>query len=85
MPPTGGTTGRKNIELKGQLWFWNRQNKLGIVFNSSTAFHLPDGADRSPDAAWVYSREMGKFNPRTARLLSSSKSRFCHRIALKNR
>jgi Uma2 family endonuclease len=62
MPPTGGNTGRKNIELEGQLWFWNRQNKLGIVFNSSTAFHLRSGADpladlpsavRSPDAAWV--------------------------------
>lgn len=53
MPPTGGNTGRKNIELEGQLWFWNRQNQLGIVSNSSTAFHLANGADRSPDAAWV--------------------------------
>jgi Uma2 family endonuclease len=63
MPPTGGTTGKKNIELEGQLWLWNRQNKLGIVFNSSTAFHLPNGADRSPDAAWVLKERWDNLTP----------------------
>ncbi|PSF35536.1 hypothetical protein C7H19_16110 [Aphanothece hegewaldii CCALA 016] len=63
MPPTGGTTGRKNIEIEGQLWLWNRQNKLGIVFNSSTAFHLPNGADRSPDAAWVLKERWDNLTP----------------------
>lgn len=53
MAPTGGTTGNKNLDIEGQLWFWNRQRKLGKTFNSSTGFHLPNGADRSPDAAWV--------------------------------
>ncbi|WP_373524727.1 Uma2 family endonuclease [Nostoc sp.] len=53
MAPTGGTTGNKNLDIEGQLWFWNRQTKLGKTFNSSTGFHLPNGADRSPDAAWV--------------------------------
>ena len=53
MPPTGGQIGKRNIDLEGQLWFWNRQTKLGVVFNSSTAFQLPNGANRSPDAAWV--------------------------------
>ncbi|MGH8001726.1 MAG: Uma2 family endonuclease [Brasilonema sp.] len=53
MPPTGGNTGKRNIDIEGQLWFWNRQSKLGIAFNSSTAFRLPNGAERSPDAAWV--------------------------------
>lgn len=32
---------------------WNRQTKLGKVFDSSTAFKLPNGAIRSPDVAWV--------------------------------
>lgn len=41
MPPTGGNTGRKNLEIEGQLWLWNRQTRLGIVFNSSTGFYLP--------------------------------------------
>lgn len=53
MPPTGSDTGNRNADLQGQLWLWNRQSKLGVVFDSSTGFHLPNGADRSPDAAWV--------------------------------
>ena len=53
MPPTGGNTGRQNIDLCFQLEAWNRKAKLGIVFDSSTAFHLTNGANRSPDAAWV--------------------------------
>ena len=52
-PPTGGETGYRNLDIEGQLWFWNRQTRLGKAFNSSTGFHLPNGADRSPDAAWV--------------------------------
>ncbi|BAZ30457.1 hypothetical protein NIES4074_29170 [Cylindrospermum sp. NIES-4074] len=53
IPPTGSNSGNKNLDLEGQLWLWNRQTKLGKAFNSSTGFHLPNGADRSPDAAWV--------------------------------
>lgn len=53
MPPAGGETGNRNAGLTAQLWVWNEQNKLGIVFDSSTGFKLPNGADRSPDAAWV--------------------------------
>jgi Uma2 family endonuclease len=53
MPPTGSNTGKRNIDVEGQLWLWNRQTKLGVVFDSSTGFHLPNGADRSPDASWV--------------------------------
>ena len=53
MPPTGGVTGNRNLDIEGQLWLWNRQTKLGKAFNSSTGFHLPSGADRSPDAAWI--------------------------------
>jgi Uma2 family endonuclease len=53
MAPTGGQTGNKNVELAGQLWAWNREMGLGKVFDSSTGFKLPNGADRSPDASWV--------------------------------
>lgn len=53
MPPTGSETGNCNLDIEGQLWLWNRQSKLGKAFNSSTGFHLPNGADRSPDASWV--------------------------------
>lgn len=53
MPPTGSETGKRNLDIEGQLWLWNRQTKLGVAFNSSSGFHLPNGADRSPDASWV--------------------------------
>ncbi len=53
MPPTGGETGERNLDIEGQIWLWNRQNRLGRAFNSSTGFKLPNGATRSPDASWV--------------------------------
>ena len=53
MPPTGSETGNKNFDISGQIWLWNRQSKLGVAFDSSSGFHLPNGADRSPDAAWI--------------------------------
>lgn len=53
MPPTGGETGRSNSAVNAQVWLWNNQNQLGEVFDSSTGFSLPSGADRSPDASWV--------------------------------
>jgi Uma2 family endonuclease len=53
MPPTGSDTGKINFDIAGQLWLWNRQTKLGVAFDSSTGFHLPNGSDRSPDAAWL--------------------------------
>jgi Uma2 family endonuclease len=53
MPPTGGETGRQNAQLTAQLVLWNDRTNLGEAFDSSTGFKLPNGADRSPDAAWV--------------------------------
>lgn len=53
MPPTGGTTGNRNSRLNQQLGNWADQDGTGLVFDSSTGFKLPNGADRSPDAAWV--------------------------------
>jgi len=53
MPPTGSETGNRNIDLSYQLQGWSRQNNLGLAFDSSTGFKLPNGANRSPDAAWV--------------------------------
>lgn len=53
MPPTGGETGKQNSAINAQLWFWNEQTQLGEVFDSSTGFTLPNGADLSPDVAWI--------------------------------
>jgi len=53
MPPAGSETGKRNLSIGGQIWLWNRQNNLGVVFDSSAGFMLPNGATRSPDAAWL--------------------------------
>ena len=53
MSPTGGETGKKNAELIAEFCIWNRQQKQGIVFDSSTAFKFPNGAIRSPDVSWI--------------------------------
>lgn len=51
--PIGGAGGNQEADLITDLTLWNRQTKLGKVFSSSTIFHFPNGADRSPDVAWV--------------------------------
>jgi Uma2 family endonuclease len=53
MPPAGGDTGIKNSELNRQLANWAIADGTGRVFDSSSGFKLPNGAERSPDAAWV--------------------------------
>ena len=53
MPPTGGEAGSQNAELTFQVQAWTRQDQTGVAFDSSTGFKLPNGATRSPDAAWV--------------------------------
>ncbi|QDZ40723.1 Uma2 family endonuclease [Euhalothece natronophila Z-M001] len=53
MSPTGGETSAWNAELIIDLGVWNRQTGLGKTFDSSGGFSLPNGAQRSPDAAWI--------------------------------
>ncbi|QJB46608.1 Uma2 family endonuclease [Dolichospermum flos-aquae] len=63
MSPTGGETGDRNLELGGQVWFWNRQNGLGKAFDSSTGFKLPNGATRSPDVSWIKMERWNALTP----------------------
>ncbi|SRR6266536_1510120 len=53
MTPAGGRTGNRNAEITLQLQQWAKRNGQGVAFDSSTGFRLPNGATRSPDAAWV--------------------------------
>ena len=53
MSPTGGETGIRNFDIIGQFWAWNNSYQLGYCFDSSTCFKLPNGANRSPDVAFV--------------------------------
>ena len=59
----GGETGKRNTDLIVQIGIWNGQTKLGEVFDSSTGYKLPNGANRygsrnpleSPDVSWIAS------------------------------
>ena len=53
MAPTAGETGRRNAKLTQHLANWADIDSSGLVFDSSTGFVLPNGAMRSPDAAWL--------------------------------
>ncbi len=53
MSPTGSETDERNFDLIGQLWIWTKQNGTGVGFGSSGGFTLPNGAIKSPDAAWI--------------------------------
>lgn len=65
--PVGGEGGKREAELIIDLGIWNRQAKLGIVFSSSAGFKLPNGADRSPDAAWVRQARWDALTPQQQR------------------
>ena len=72
MPPTYPWTGKQNFGLIAQLGAWIELTGLGIGFDSSTGFTLPNGAVRSPDASWISSdrwealtdnQKQGEFSP----------------------
>lgn len=55
MPPAFSDTGNRNFKAALQLGVWAEQDRTGEGFDSSTGFTLPNGATRSPDAAWIRS------------------------------
>lgn len=63
MPPTGGETGNRNFELSAEFAIWNRQYRLGVCFDSSTCFKLPNDADRSPDVSWIKQERWDTLTP----------------------
>ena len=69
MAPTGGETGARSGLLLVALSRWAREDGTGVAFDSSTGFELPNGAVRSPDAAWV-------LRGRLSRLPAEDKERF---------
>jgi Uma2 family endonuclease len=52
-PPAGGETGKQNFNLTGAFYGWVKSDRTGEAFDSSTGFILPNGAERSPDLAWI--------------------------------
>ncbi len=69
MAPTGGDSSDKNAEIAYQLRRWAKRDGTGRTFDSSGGFRLPNGAVRSPDAAWIA-------NARLATLTDEQRERF---------
>lgn len=71
MPPTKTLTGARNLKILVQLGNWADRDGRGIATDSSTGFVLPNGARRSPDAAWTSKVEI-------AQLTRQSREGFWH-------
>lgn len=57
---TGGKTGMLNAIITYWLMHCHLSTTLGFVFDSSTAFRLPNTSVRSPDTAWVSAERWGR-------------------------
>jgi Uma2 family endonuclease len=55
MAPTFSISGQRNGELFGQVWYWNKQTKLGRIFDSSSGYDFTaiGGGKLSPDVSWI--------------------------------
>lgn len=53
MSPTGIDSGRRELEVAGQLYVWSKRDGTGIAFGPSAGFALPKGSTRAPDCSWV--------------------------------
>ena len=63
MAATFSIPGLRNAEIGGQLRNWAKRDRCGLVSDSSTGFVLPNGARRSPDAAWTLKSRVLQINP----------------------
>ena len=62
MAPTGGETGARSGRLFAAVFRWAEDDGSGVAFDSSTGFELPNGAVRSPDAAWVLRARLARLS-----------------------
>ena len=60
MAPTITHGGHFNADLIGEVIIWNKQNRFGYCFDSSTGYTLPNGAVRSPDVSWILKEKYDK-------------------------
>ena len=61
--PVAGDSVNREADLIIDLGLWNRQTRLGSTFSASTVFKLPNGTDRSFDAAWIQRQRWESLTP----------------------
>jgi Uma2 family endonuclease len=60
MPPAGGETSNRNMDLSSQLQVWTKRDGRGKAFDASGGFILSNGAALSPHASWVLRSRLAK-------------------------
>ncbi len=61
--PVAGDSVNPEADLISDLGWWNRQTRLASTFSASTVVKLPNGADRSFDAAWIQRQRWKALTP----------------------
>lgn len=64
MPPNYSLTGMQNGEIGAQLMNWASRDGRGAVTDATGGFVLPNGARRSPDAAWTLKTRVLALGPK---------------------
>lgn len=64
MAPTGGESGKRNLDLAIEVGIWNRQTNLGEAFDSSTGYDFTSlgGGMPSPDVSWIEKSRLAGVN-----------------------
>jgi Uma2 family endonuclease len=53
MSPTYALISSFNSNILIEIGIWNRKTKTGKIFDSNSAFFLPDDSMHGPDVAWI--------------------------------
>jgi len=64
MPPNYSLTGMRHFKVLTQLGAWAEQDGRGAVTDAAAGFVLPNGARRSPDAAWTLKTRIQQMDPK---------------------
>ena len=67
MPLPGQESARDEIEMGSDLTIWRRENG-GMSYGANIGFHLPSGAIRAPDAAWISQERLDSLTPQEQRV-----------------
>ena len=66
MPLPGQESVRDESAAHGELYIWQRRNG-GISYGANIGCHLPSGAVRAPDAAWISQERFDSLTPQEQR------------------
>ena len=62
MPMPAVESVRDETATSGELYIWSRSNG-GMSYNANLGCHLPSGAVRAPDAAWISQERLDSLTP----------------------